>query len=605
MKNVSWPSWVGLSLLVCACSNTSVTEAVKGEPEGGAAGGNSTGATTNGVSGEDRAGQGNVTGGSGGRESAVGGRTNLGGQTNRGGTSPTGGRANDAGGGGDDNATGGRTDADGGVSGTSGETSGQGGGTIAGGHEEIAGTSSGRGGTSSTRGGTSSAQGGTPDEQGGTPDEQGGTPDEQGGTPDGQGGTPDEQGGTPAEQGGTPAEQGGAPAEQGGSGGTGGSGRDVGGGPTAEGGTPGSGGGAGAPNTSFTVVLSGSISTFTSLSQSTQLGVECVYAADGRREDCFGNATFASSNQGVALVSSTGRVSPVSNGSAYITATVSPFVSDPFPVTVDIAEHCTSLRINGPATVAAAESIQLLAFCDFADGQSGIDVTNRVGWDSSVPSSATVSSTGQVTGVERNTATVISATFANENETTTFSTFDVAVTEGQLLSIEISPGTPDDLPSGYIVNFNAACQYADMLVPCTGSVNWSSSNPSVGELGDAYIIGRAVGTTVVKASLDGVDSNEATLNVTAPIFDRVEIDTVGATIVVGESRWLYAWCYMSDGSYWDCSEDAGVTWGSTDPSILEVTGNGAGIGIAPGSAGVTVDYNGYQAYPATVTVLAP
>jgi uncharacterized protein YjdB len=122
---------------------------------------------------------------------------------------------------------------------------------------------------------------------------------------------------------------------------------------------------------------------------------------DGTTFNVTGQATWASSNGGVATVSnalgSRGRVTPVAAGTASISATYNG-VTGSTDVTVTSAT-LTSIAISpDPASIAAGGNQQLTATGTFSDG-SKLDVTEFVAWSSSNTAVADVSNAADSKGV--------------------------------------------------------------------------------------------------------------------------------------------------------------------------------------------------------------
>jgi len=130
--------------------------------------------------------------------------------------------------------------------------------------------------------------------------------------------------------------------------------------------------------------------------------------SDGSTADVTSAATWSSDTPSAATVSdasaSKGLVTGVAAGSATITAAVGS-VSGTSAVTVTPAVPVSLTVSPATARIARRGTVQLSATVTYSDGSTA-DVTSSAVWQSSRTRTATVSSTGLVTGVRRGTVTI-------------------------------------------------------------------------------------------------------------------------------------------------------------------------------------------------------
>ncbi|MBI2392217.1 MAG: Ig-like domain-containing protein [Deltaproteobacteria bacterium] len=123
--------------------------------------------------------------------------------------------------------------------------------------------------------------------------------------------------------------------------------------------------------------------------------------SDGFTANVTGQATWTSSNAGVASVSSAvgskGRVTPITAGTATISATYNGVTGSTL-VTVSSATLTAIAITPNPATLSVGGSLQLTATGSFSDG-STLDVTDYVGWGSNDATVADVSNATDSKGV--------------------------------------------------------------------------------------------------------------------------------------------------------------------------------------------------------------
>jgi uncharacterized protein YjdB len=192
---------------------------------------------------------------------------------------------------------------------------------------------------------------------------------------------------------------------------------------------------------------------------------------------------WTSSNDAVAVVSSTGRVTALKAGTATITAT-SEGVSGTAFVGIGVA---TIAVAPSPTSVTAGQTRQLTATArDAANNPiAGIPFT----WASSAPATATVDATGLVSGRAVGSAT-ISATFG-----TASGSASVTVTAAPVATVEVTPGTATLTSAQNSVQLTATLKDAAGNVLTGRTVLWSSSNVLRASVGGTGTVTRTPGAT--------------------------------------------------------------------------------------------------------------
>jgi uncharacterized protein YjdB len=192
---------------------------------------------------------------------------------------------------------------------------------------------------------------------------------------------------------------------------------------------------------------------------------------------------WTSSNDAVAVVSSTGRVTALKAGTATITAT-SEGVSGTAFVGIGVA---TIAVAPSPTSVTAGQTRQLTATArDAANNPiAGIPFT----WASSAPATATVDATGLVSGRAVGSAT-ISATFG-----TASGSASVTVTAAPVATVEVTPGTATLTSAQNSVQLIATLKDAAGNVLTGRTVLWSSSNVLRASVGGTGTVTRTPGAT--------------------------------------------------------------------------------------------------------------
>ena len=211
----------------------------------------------------------------------------------------------------------------------------------------------------------------------------------------------------------------------------------------------------------------------------------------GATLDVTSQVAWSSSSTSVAIISKSGLATGQGKGTTTITAiytnadkTVAN-ASAAFTVNAGTTEQYTDLTVTpNTATLAAGgqQKAQLLALA--TSGSTGLkaDVTSQVNWSTSVAQIATVSATGQVTGVSPGNA-VITAQWTNPDKSVVSASATVTVSNayisGSLLSLTIIPSAISVLDLQDTGNFVAIGTYSDspFVRDVTNQVTWMSSFP--------------------------------------------------------------------------------------------------------------------------------
>jgi len=255
--------------------------------------------------------------------------------------------------------------------------------------------------------------------------------------------------------------------------------------------TSGGGGTTGTSVTSISVIPgSQSVSAPGQTSQFLAIGT----TSSGATADLTNQVTWSSSSVQIATVATSGLATAVSQGSTTITAIYNAgggsvvTGTGTLTVTGGTKEEFTALSItpSGQSLSASGQTGQLIALGTL--GSTGLeqDVTSSplIKWTSSVPSIATVSASGLVTGVSAGSST-ITAVLTNQDGTVVSGTAGVSVNNTPapepLLSLQIIPSTITVGNLQDTGNFLAIGTFSTppYVRDLTNSVTWVSSEPDV------------------------------------------------------------------------------------------------------------------------------
>jgi uncharacterized protein YjdB len=218
---------------------------------------------------------------------------------------------------------------------------------------------------------------------------------------------------------------------------------------------------------------------------------------------------WSSSDERVATVSTTGLVSAIALGTAFIRAEAE---GERDSVVIEVQAPVASVAVTpARATLGVGRTLQLKATPKDA---RGADLTGReLGWSSKDPAVATVSAEGLVTAV-RAGSTSVRAT--SEGRTGT-SSIQVQV---PLAAVTVKPSSKD-LTVDEIYPLTVTLRSADGKILTGRAVEWSSSNPEVARVSSSgQVTARNPGSARIEATSEGVDGH-AEIRITRPSDEPV------------------------------------------------------------------------------------
>jgi uncharacterized protein YjdB len=301
---------------------------------------------------------------------------------------------------------------------------------------------------------------------------------------------------------------------------------------------------------------------------------------------------WSSSDEAVAVVSSTGRVTALKVGTVTITAS-SEGKSGTATVTVTSAP-VASVTVTPPsATVTVGQTVSLDA--QTLDASGGVLTGRTVTWTTSAAAVATVSPTGVVTGVATGTAT-ITATSEGKSGTST-----ITVTAVPVASVSVSPPTLS-LQVGQTGTLAATTRDASNNVLTGRAVTWSSSNTGVATVApNGTVTAVAPGSATITATSEG-KSGTAAVTVTAVPVASVSVSPTSASLTTGGTQQITATPRDAQGNPLDGRT---VTWQSANTAVATVTQTGLITAVGPGSTSVTATSEGKVGTVAVTVTLPP
>ncbi|WP_299143268.1 Ig-like domain-containing protein [uncultured Vibrio sp.] len=317
--------------------------------------------------------------------------------------------------------------------------------------------------------------------------------------------------------------------------------------------------------------------------------------SDGSSEVLTKKVEWHSSDEAIATVTSEGELSGVNAGPTTVTATLDDITSNLVDVTVTDAVMTAIEVIPLAVSMAKSQTHQFEAKAIYSDGTTS-DVTKSVGWYSESEYIATVTSEGELSGVNAGPTTV-TATL----DDITSNLVDVTVTDAAITHIAVTPSSPN-VVKGKIKNLTAMVFYDDTTYSNeTRSVEWHSESEYIAAVtSEGELSGVNVGPTTVTATYDDITSNEVKVTVTDAVITNITVEPRPATVAQGQTLQLKAVATYSDGTTYSVTSD--VSWHSNNSLIAIVTPEGELSGVNVGPTTVTATYDDITSNTVNVTV---
>ena len=296
--------------------------------------------------------------------------------------------------------------------------------------------------------------------------------------------------------------------------------------------------------------------------------------------------SWESSDEAVATVDDSGKVTGVSKGTATITATANDGSGKSASCSVTVKQYVTGITLNKTSLtfyVGNSETLTATVSPDTADDRS-------VTWSSSNTSVATVTSSGKVTAVAKGTATI--TVKANDGSGRSAS---CSVTVKQYVTgITLNKTT-------LALNVGGSETLTATVSPTTAndrSVTWSSSNTSVATVsssGKVTAVAKGSATITVKAK-DGSGKSASCTVTVKQLVTSITLNKTSISLAIDSYYTLTATVSPTT------ANDRSVTWSSSNTSIASVTSGGKVHGNAVGTATITVKANDGSGKSASCTV---
>ncbi|MEO7359995.1 MAG: Ig-like domain-containing protein, partial [Gemmatimonadaceae bacterium] len=301
---------------------------------------------------------------------------------------------------------------------------------------------------------------------------------------------------------------------------------------------------------------------------------------------------WSSSDDRIAVVSSTGRVRALALGQVLITATVDG-VSGSSAITT-LIEPVLSVTIDPPTvTVLPGGSATLTAT---ARGRNGTALPGRTfTFQSSDISTVQVSNLGYVTGLKQGAATI---TASSEGKS---ASVIVTVSQAPVASIVVSLPNPSRYVS-QTTQATADIRDAGGVALSGRQVVWTSSNAAVASVSQTGLVTANLPGTADIIGTSGGKTGQATVTVSLVPISSVVVTLAQNARFVGQSTTATAATLDSIGG---TLSGRPVVWASSNTAVATVTQTGVVSAIAPGTTNITATAGGKVGTSALTVTLVP
>jgi len=296
--------------------------------------------------------------------------------------------------------------------------------------------------------------------------------------------------------------------------------------------------------------------------------------SDGSSKDLTLEASWQTTDDTIAIVSSLGIASGIAVGDTMITAS---YQSEQATASLTITNAIVDFITVTPATqdLPVNQSARLNAVAHYSDSSTK-NISHLASWTVDDETIASVNNTiingGKVTGISAG-ITTITATFSGQSASNT-----TTVTGVTLESVSISP-IDVTIAAGVTQQYQLFAVFSDSSSKnVTIESDWQSSDVntvSIDTLGLAtsYYEGKVT----ITGTYQGM-SAATSLTVTAAEITGLEISPVNPVAPVGTEDKFTATVFYSDGYSTDITRS--TTWSSSEPSIVSIVASGPGAAYA-------------------------
>lgn len=306
---------------------------------------------------------------------------------------------------------------------------------------------------------------------------------------------------------------------------------------------------------------------------------------DNTTQDVTSQVTWSSSAANVALISSSGLASALSNGTTTITAS-DQGLSGSATLTVTTATLVSITVTPANPIVPPHTRLQMTAIGTFSDGTTV--PLSSVTWYTNTGRYASVSGTGVVRTKNSTSQTV--PVYAKLNGIV--GQTSLTVTSMSLASLQIAPVNPA-IASGTTEQFQLIGTFSDGVttVDLTKSAQWQTSNFKEAVINHSGLAtGMSAGSVTITGSYGGLTPATTTLTVSNATLQSITVTPAAQTVIIGGLQPFTATGSFSDGSTQDITTVC--TWSSSTPTVAVVSQSGLATSVTQGTTNITATFQG-------------
>ena len=289
--------------------------------------------------------------------------------------------------------------------------------------------------------------------------------------------------------------------------------------------------------------------------------------------------TWSSDQTSIATVSSAGKVTGISPGTAHITVKTNNG-GKTSTATIEVTEDLSVIPVTGITISPKPVHVELNQTATLDATISPANATNQnVDWSSSDPDIATVDQNGVITPLAVGT-TIITATTQDGNftDTVTVDVYQNPVTTTPVEGITISP-TSKTIVVGESFKFTEAINPEDASNP---NVFWDSGDLAIATVdGDGVVTGVNPGTVNITVSTEEGEKTATAIVKVVTAVEEIVINEQNVTGKTGESVRLTYIIKPEEAA------EATLIWTSSDESIATVNEDGIVSGVSNGTVTIT------------------
>ena len=294
---------------------------------------------------------------------------------------------------------------------------------------------------------------------------------------------------------------------------------------------------------------------------------------------------WSTSNASRASVSTTGRMVGIAIGAVTISAT-SDGVTGNSMVTVTPVKAARVTVTPASAALFTGRTISLTLQLADAAGRPLTLAGRTITWRSNAPAVATVSASGEVTGIGPGSAAITATTDSASGSASGSAT--ITVSNVPVSSVSVSPANVP-LTTGSALQLTAtALDAAGGAIAGRTPSSWRSDAPTVASIdATGRVSALAPGNARLTATIDGFEGS-ATVSVSAVPVSSVTVAPAAPSLRVGAKLALTATLYGPNPTVALTPAGRTVTWSVLNGGVVAVSSSGVLTGVSAGTTTVTV-----------------